>query len=238
MNSDHYKWAIEAINLNKNIIIDKPITTSLKKTKKIIDLASKKKLFVSEAIVFHENKRFKNLIKKIDFKKKILIRSYFHIPKLDKNNFRNFKKYGGGCFQDMSPYAAYLIYIFFKSENYKIKLKNKRNSNFYGFSFLASNKSIKLNCSFKFNSTYKNEILIHNNSKKFYINFAFSPSIDHNTFIKIFDQNKKKEYMLKFDKENIFESYFLKIFKLIKNQKYDFYYKEINQNAEIRKKIS
>ena len=67
-------------------------------------------------------------------------------------------------------------------------------------------------CSFKFNSNYKNEIKIMNNSKIFYINYAFSPPIDKTVNLDIFD-DLKKEYKLIFKKENTFDSYFFEIFK-------------------------
>ena len=61
------------------------------------------------------------MMTKLDLNKPTQIYCKFHIPKLENNNFRNFKKFGGGCFEDMSPYAAYLINIFFKSKTYSIK---------------------------------------------------------------------------------------------------------------------
>ena len=126
INSEHYKWAVKALNQKKNVIIDKPITTNLNDTKKLIDLAFKKKLLLSEAIVFKEDLRFKSVIKKIDLKKSIHIDSKFHIPKFEKKNFRNFNKYGGGCFHDMSSYAAYLIFFFLKIENIQLLRKRLR----------------------------------------------------------------------------------------------------------------
>ena len=73
VNSLHYKWAIKSLEYNKNLIIDKPITLNLDQTKKIIKFASKKKLLVSEAIVFNFHKQFEKMCSFIDFKKKTLI---------------------------------------------------------------------------------------------------------------------------------------------------------------------
>jgi len=41
----------------------------------------------------------------------------FCIPKPAKNNFKLSKKMGGGCFNDISPYAAAIKRLFFKSIN-------------------------------------------------------------------------------------------------------------------------
>ena len=75
----------------------------------------------------------------------------------------------------MSPYASYLISIFLKNKKYIIK-KETNKSDFDNFTIKISNKKILMICSFKFNSNYKNEIKIMNNSKIFYINYAFFPT--------------------------------------------------------------
>jgi len=175
INSEHYKWAVKALNQKKNVIIDKPLTINYSQTKKLIDLASKKKLLLSEAIVFQNDLRFKKTIAKIDLNKPTRIFCKFHIPKLEKNNFRNFKKYGGGCFQDMSPYASYLIHIFFKNNKYSLKYKKKLdvNESVRSFDLFVKSKNIILEASFSFNNLYKNEISIHNKSKTYFINYSF-----------------------------------------------------------------
>ena len=55
INSLHYNWAIKSLKQNKNLIIDKPMTLKLSQTKKIINLASKKRLLITEAIVFDKH---------------------------------------------------------------------------------------------------------------------------------------------------------------------------------------
>ena len=70
INSEHFKWALKSLNSGKNVIVDKPLTLSLKKTKKLINIASKKKLLLSEAIVFHKHTQFKKMFSKINLKKK------------------------------------------------------------------------------------------------------------------------------------------------------------------------
>ena len=128
INSKHYFWAKKCLEQRKHVIVDKPITINSRELFNLILLAKKHKLFISEAIVFHYHKQFKGLINKIDFKKFISISTSFHIPKLEKSNFRNNSKLGGGCYHDMSPYAAYLIKLFFK--NQKPTIKKKKNTLF------------------------------------------------------------------------------------------------------------
>ncbi len=236
INSLHFKWALFALKNNKHVIIDKPFTLKSKETDKLINYAYKKKLFLSEAVVFHEHARFKNLIKRINKKKKTNIFASFHIPRLKKNNFRNYIKFGGGCFNDMSTYGAYLIFLFLYKKKYQIKkINNKKNLNEF-FSLRVNSKFVNIDATFKFNSDYKNEIVIANNSNKYLINYAFSPPIDKKTYITT-QYAKKKEYKFSFQKQNAFDVYFSNIFSLIKKKKYKFFYEEIKEISKIKKKI-
>ena len=239
-NSLHYKWAIKSLEYNKNLIIDKPITLNLDQTKKIVKFASKKKLLVSEAIVFNFHKQFEKMCSFIDFKKKTLINTEFHVPKFSKNNFRNFNKFGGGCFQDMSPYASSLIKIFFKKKRYFTKIRKTKNSKgiIEHFKVEVKSKNIFLKSSFKFNSVYKNHIHIYNNHKHYLINRAFSPPIDKKLDLDIFNDINRKKYKIKLNKQNVFSTYFKFVFNILRKKKYNFFYKEIIDIAKIKKKIS
>ncbi len=240
INSEHFKWALYSLKNLKHVLIDKPFTINLKQTKTLIKFANKKKLLLSEAVVFHKHQQFQKLFSMVNLKKKTNIIASFHIPKLNKNNFRNYKKYGGGCFLDMSPYAAYLIHLFLRNNKYTIN-KLYRNKNVKDldkfFSIIVNSSKVKILASFKFNSEYKNQIIVQNNSKKYYINYAFSPPINKPVSMKIFDELKKKEYKLYFKKQNTFDVYFSELFVLLKKKKYNFFYNEIEKISKIRKKI-
>ena len=111
----------------------------------------------------------------------------------------------------MSTYGAYLIFLFLRKKKYEIKKEhNKKNLNDF-FSLRVNSRIVNIDASFKFNSDYKNEIVIENNSKKYLINYAFSPPIDKKTYI-ITQYGKKKEYKLSFQKQNAFDAYFSNIF--------------------------
>ncbi len=240
INSMHFKWALKALNNNKHVIIDKPLTADFKDTIKLLNLARKKNLLLTESIVFHYHNQFKNIVSKINLRKKTKITATFHIPKLEKKNYRNFQKYGGGCFQDMSPYASYLIYIFLKNKNYllnKQHIKNK-NSLVNSFSIAAKYKNIILNASYSFNKPYKNEIQIFNNNKKYSIGHVFSPPINKPLSVEIFDYIKRKKYKVTFIEQNIFYTYFKEIFKIIRVKKYHNFYNEIEDISKIKEKIS
>ena len=240
INSIHYKWALKALKKDKHVIIDKPITVNYNQTVKLINLASKKKLLLSEAIVFQNDARFKKIIEKIDLQKDTKISCAFHIPKLEKNNFRNFRKYGGGCFQDMSPYASYLIYSFFKNKKYLIKTIKKfdMKKSEVGFDLTVKSKNIFLEASFSFNNLYKNEMYIQNKTLTYFVNYPFSPPINKILNLEIFNQKTKRKQTITFNKQNVFYTYFYQLFKILRKNKYNYFYREIQDIAKIKKKIS
>ena len=240
VNSLHFFWALESLKNDMHVIIDKPITLSFKHTKKLLDLAIEKKLLLSEAIVFDKNTCFEKMCAKINLKNKTKIFCKFHIPKLDKENFRNYKKYGGGCFNDMSPYASSLINIFFKKKKYSLQFYKKKNQAgiIDSFEIIVVAKNIYLEASFSFNSIYKNEIQIHNQKKRYFINYAFSPPIDKTLELIIFDETLKKRFNTSFPKQNVFYTYFNDIFKILRKKNNNYSYKELAAIAEIKKKIS
>ena len=49
-NSLHYKFAMEALEAGKNVILEKPFVSSYKEAKELIGFANEKKLFIFEAI--------------------------------------------------------------------------------------------------------------------------------------------------------------------------------------------
>ena len=240
INSEHFKWAMKCLNHNKHVIIDKPFALNFNETSKLISLAKKKKLFLSEAIVFHYHNQFKKILSKVKFNEKVSIKSYFHIPKLDKKNFRNISKLGGGCFQDMSSYATYMIKFFFNHTKFrynKISHSNIKNvSN--NFKIIIKSKNVTLNSSFHFNASYKNYIIISLKKYSYRIDYAFSPPINAKLIVKKYDKHKKNVIKINFKSQNSFYTYFNKIFNIIKRKRYSFFYEEIEKTAKIKEEIS
>lgn len=217
INSKHYYWGLKALNKNKHIIIDKPITLSYKNSLNLLKRANKKKLLVAESTVFHFHKQFNKVLTLTNLKKKISIKTFFHIPKLNKDNYRNSINLGGGCFNDMSTYSAYLINIFFnKEDNFQIKKKHYiKNKKSYGFDILVKNKKTTLRSSFKFNSKYKNVMIVEDSKYRYIFEYVFSPPTNKNLVLKQIDKINKKEKLTYYNKENVFYSFFKKIFKKI-----------------------
>ncbi len=93
-NSFHEKYCLEAINYNKNVLVEKPLTFSIKSFKKIKDKFIKNKILLEEGTAnkFHPfyQKIFENL-KKLDFNKLKYINTSFGNDALGGKKIFNFR---------------------------------------------------------------------------------------------------------------------------------------------------
>lgn len=234
VNSEHYKYALKALNKNKNVIIDKPICLKLSETIKLLKTAKKKKLLLAEALVFTYHRQFK-LIEKIVNNNKISLQDiimHFSIPKPPRNNFKLFKKFGGGCFNDMVPYAAAIIRIFFKSKPiyYHHVSKNSNGIN-EKFNLSVHSKNTNFFGIFSHNSEYKNDIVL--TSKNYIITAKrFSaPPFDIKLPLTIKKMNKIK--IVKIKEDDTFENFFKEYFKKLKEKKILFYHNRILHDVNL-----
>ena len=129
-NSMHFNLAKKILNYGYHLIVDKPITTNRGELKKLISIANKNNLMLSEAVFYNYHYQF-NYLKKFcrNLKKIEQIFVNFTIPTPEPNSLLASRKLGGGALMDMGSYAASIHRIFFKeriiNKNIIIK-KNKK----------------------------------------------------------------------------------------------------------------
>lgn len=108
-NETHFNLAIQALENDCHVIIDKPFTPSLKESQELINKAKEKQLIISS---FH-NRRFdgdfltvKKLIKQRAFGEVKLFESNFNRfrPSVNKENWRETTDVAGGIFFDLGPH--------------------------------------------------------------------------------------------------------------------------------------
>ena len=172
----HYKYAKIFLNKGFNVIVDKPITESLKKTLELIKIAKSKKLLLSEATLFNYHLVFNRITKILGGKSNIeLLQSNFNIPKIKSLKSINATK--SDCFMDMSPYAAALIRLYMGQKYLSINFDYKKfpaSKNVQSFYILASNKKIKYFGNFCHDREYLSQIIFYSKKKN---SFFTSPSI-------------------------------------------------------------
>ena len=124
-NSMHEEFCIKAIQNNKNVLVEKPITTNLESLKNIKRLFLKKNLILEEGTAnkFHPfYKQVLNKFKNLDYTKIINIKSSFgndalggkkifgiRLKKINHNKRLFNKKLGGGSILDGGIYPASLF---------------------------------------------------------------------------------------------------------------------------------
>lgn len=161
----HFQWAQYALNNNKHVFLEKPSTTHLKDTQKLIELSKLKKLVIHENYMFQYHKQI-DIIKKLIKNKEIgeirLIRSNFGYPKRSKNDFRYNKELGGGSLLDCGGYPIKLMTLIL-GKNIQVDSSklfyNEQDIDLYGSAQLSSKNQVA-QISFGMDNSYKCDIEI------------------------------------------------------------------------------
>ena len=229
INNTHYEIVNKAITYKKNILCEKPMTTSYKNTQKIINLLKRSGVFFMEALPYTLHPQT-SLIIKIIKENRIgnlcKITSSFGNDKSDKNNeHRLFNKdLGGGAILDLGCYPISFSNLV-ANINYK---KNKPPKILNTKGIIVNKVDTEASITLKYENGLKSfiELSIKNNLEnktiiigdkgKIIINNLWSP--EEKSFIEIHENNRyyklfvKSEYSLIENQINI-------INKLIINKK-------------------
>ena len=107
----HFKWAKQALEFGKHVLVEKPSTCSLADTQKLVTLAD------SMGVALHENYMFvfhkqiqavKDIVQSGEIGDVRLYRILFGFPRRAANDFRYNKTLGGGALLDAGGYTMKL----------------------------------------------------------------------------------------------------------------------------------
>ncbi|MBQ3656337.1 MAG: Gfo/Idh/MocA family oxidoreductase [Bacteroidales bacterium] len=104
----HFKWAEKALLNNKHVFVEKPSTTCLKDTLRLISLAKERNLALHEdyMFVFHNQlEAINDIIKSGELGEVRLYRITFGFPRRAANDFRYKQALGGGALLDAGGYT-------------------------------------------------------------------------------------------------------------------------------------
>ena len=120
----HYEYAKKALECNKHVLCEKPLTDTYQKTKNLVEFARRKNLLLKESFQFIHHLQSMKLKEVIDSGKLgniRVIRCDFSIPPIhNKNDIRFTKELGGGSLLDLGCYPLKFLTYFFPSQ-WKIK---------------------------------------------------------------------------------------------------------------------
>lgn len=104
----HFKWAREALENGKHVLVEKPSTTSAKDTKELVRIASKAHLALHENYMFtfhNQLDTIENIVQSGEIGDVRLYRISFGFPRRASNDFRYNKALGGGALIDAGGYT-------------------------------------------------------------------------------------------------------------------------------------
>ncbi len=171
-NTFHYKWVLQSIENNKNILVEKPAFINFEETKNIFNHQNFKNIYFSEGYMYRYHPQISKLIKIIDSNEigKILsMKSNFGInivykksffgfrkKKLDKNKRIFNKKLGGGVIFDLGCYATSMSLMIGSLIN-DIELKNFNLTN-VETEYLYSNIDVQSHAKINFDNKFTSDI--------------------------------------------------------------------------------
>lgn len=110
----HFKWGKRVLENDKHLFIEKPSTTSLTDTIKLIEIAQKRNLAFHENYMFVYHEQISEIHKIIDSGEIGDVRLYriaFGFPRRAASDFRYIKELGGGTLLDNGGYTVKLASI-------------------------------------------------------------------------------------------------------------------------------
>ena len=237
-NSMHFLWSKKILKLGYHLIVDKPITTKVGELNKLIRIAKKKNLLLTEATFFNYHKqleRVKKFIGKPSNIEQVFVN--FTIPMPKKNSLLLSQKFDGGSFMDMSPYTASINMILFDEKIKKKSIVVKKNIHklIISYDVFLKYKTKVFIGTFRFGKKYNNKILIFLRNRSIEINRVFSPPSDKKLEIQITKKNQAQKVFVK--KDNCFENYLSEVIKNIKNKQYTFYFDQMIKDENFRFKL-
>jgi predicted dehydrogenase len=224
----HGKTIIKCLEMNFNVMCEKPIVINKLDLKKINALAKKKKLLIFECYMYKYHEVFKYIKKKIKNKKILKVCASFTFPSLKLNNFR-YKEEQGGFFWDSAVYPISLDTFLFRKKKVQIKLNTYiQNNTTINGNVIQKSKNFQKIYFWGTNKKYENKIEIICKDCTIFVNNFFSKKNNIPINLNFFSLRRNKNLIFY---GNHFKKMFLYVFKNYKKEKFRINaLKEINDN--------
>jgi len=183
-NRDHAAWIGAALAAGRHVIVDKPATLTLGEARACVGEASRRSLLLAEATVFSYHSQVDAMRRFVEEHGPLThVDAQFVIPPLPPENFRNHRRLGGGCLNDMGPYAAAVARLFGNGVPtglcaFAAPPDPDRDIDM-GFTFAASFESgMRMTGHFSFESEYQNRLSLIARGGSLAVERVFSPPPD------------------------------------------------------------
>ena len=196
----HFYEGFKILNAGKHFWCEKPFTTTLEESKRILSLSEDKNLSAYEAFMYLYHPHYQKL--KEILQNKLLgkietIECTFSLPELEKPGYRFNSELGGSALLDVGSYPLSIILNLFPGK--KLKIINvditKDSSTSVDISgqvqlLLGDNTKCFLN--WAYNQTYKNEITIKGKQGSLFTDKIFSKDSDYEASLILEDSIQNK----------------------------------------------
>lgn len=163
----HYVWAKKALDYGKHVLLEKPFTTNLPDTKKLLKIAEQQGLAVHEnyAFCYHEQiNKIRQLIKDREIGEIRQIRAAFGFPYRGAADFRYDRELGGGALLDSGVYPIKLSTLFLGKTaqimTAALQSAKEHKVDVFGSATLENDDGITAQVSFGMDNFYKCELEI------------------------------------------------------------------------------
>ena len=163
----HFKWAEKALLHGKHVFVEKPSTTCLADTQRLVSLAKEKGLALHEdyMFVFHNQlEAIDDIVKSGELGDVRLYRISFGFPRRDANDFRYNKALGGGALLDAGgytmKYATRLLGMSAKLVTATVNYLPEFEVDMYGSATMVNAKGVVAQLAFGMDNDYKCDVEI------------------------------------------------------------------------------
>ena len=161
----HYKWAKNALENGKHVLVEKPSTISSKDTNELTVIADRNNLALHEnyMFIFHNQLEvIEEIIKSGEIGDVRLYRISFGFPRRASNDFRYNKALGGGALIDAGgytiKYATRLLGATAEIKYAQLNYIDEFDVDIYGSAALVNNEGITAQIAFGMDNDYKCEL--------------------------------------------------------------------------------
>lgn len=241
-NSLHLQWVLAALEAGKHVIVDKPATLNLSDTRRCLEDADKRSLFLAEATVFSHHPQIAGMRAFFDSYGPLThLDAHFIIPPLPPQNFRNARAMGGGCLLDMGSYAAAVARLFARSPLQALQAYCAPPSDTLdidvGFSLLARfEDGLRYSGHFSFEGEYQNRLDLNGTRGALSVERLFSPPSDHVSLWEIRTANKASEQIQ--TPADVFHCFFSAAIAAIAERRYGSFASDMLSDAQFREALA
>lgn len=202
----HYKWAKQALENGKHVLVEKPSTISYALSKDLVDAAAERELTLHENYMFQYHSQIsaiKDMLSNGTTGDIRLIKADFGFPLRAKNDFRYSKALGGGALLDAGGYTAKLATLFLgktvKVDTAQLNYLDDFEVDMYGSASLSNSDGLVCQVGFGMDCAYQCSLEVWGSRGRLYTNRIFTAPEGYQPLIRVEMPDGVKEFILNAD---------------------------------------